>query len=190
MKWDFQKEFLKLWLQSRCLFSVVCWLVALPWLLKQQSRRAQRFWEQAMQQDPALRSFQYYAVIIANRTVKHGQGVCVCVHINAKDFCSRRRWEKIFLPQEHLGCLQFYFRLRSATFSFQWLTWACLGTVLREKRRQRAQHGTRQVFLPQGKDRCQVFCDWGVPNCWKVRYGTGDRKLWQEEGRVVFSEIV
>lgn len=116
--------------------------------------------------------------------------VCVCVHINAKDFCSRRRWEKIFLPQEHLGCLQFYFRLRSATFSFQWLTWACLGKVLSEKRRQRAQHGTRQVFLPQGKDRCQVFCDWGVPNCWKVRYRTGDRKLWQEESRVVFSEIV
>lgn len=79
MKWDFQKDFLKLWLQTRCLFSVVCWLVALPWPLKQQSRRAGRFWEQAVQQDPALRSFQYYAVIIAERTVKHGQGVCVCV---------------------------------------------------------------------------------------------------------------
>lgn len=49
MKWDFQKDFLKLWLQSRCLFSVVCWLVALPWSLKQQSRRAWFFWEQAMQ---------------------------------------------------------------------------------------------------------------------------------------------
>lgn len=49
MRWGFQKDFLKLWLQTRCLFSVVCWLVALPWSLKQQSRRAWRFWEQAMQ---------------------------------------------------------------------------------------------------------------------------------------------
>lgn len=113
---------------------------------------------------------------------------CVCVHINAKDFCNRRRWEKMFLPQEHLGCLHFSFLLHSATFSFQWLTWACLGTVLRETR-QRAQHGTRQVFLPQGKDRCQVICEWGVPNCWKVRYRTGDRKLWQEEGMVVFQRL-
>lgn len=42
---------------------------------------------------------------------------CVCVHINAKDFCNRRRWEKMFLPQEHLGCLHFSFLLHSATFS-------------------------------------------------------------------------
>lgn len=134
MKWGFQKDFLKLWLQIRCLFSVVCWLVALPWSLKQQSRRARRFWEQAMQEDPALRSFQYYAVIIAKRTVKHGQGVCVCAHINAKDFCNRRRWGKMFLPQEHLGYLHSSFLLRGATFSFQCLTWACLGTVLRGKK--------------------------------------------------------
>lgn len=44
----------------------------------------------------------------------------------------------------------------------------------------------RQVFLPQGKDRCQVICEWGMPNCWKVRYRRGDRKLWQEEGMVDF----
>lgn len=97
---------------------------------------------------------------------------CVCVHINAKDFCNRRRWGEMFLPQEHLGCLHFSFLLRTAAFSFQWLTWTCLGTVLREKRRQRAQHGTRKAFLPQGKDRSQVICEWGVPNCWKLRYRT------------------
>lgn len=97
--------------------------------------------------------------------------------------------EKIFLPQEDLGCLHFSFLLCSATFSFQWLTWALSGNSAKgKKRRQRAQHGTRQVFLPQGKNRCQVICEWGVPDCWKVRYRTGDSKLWQEEGVVVFLE--
>ena len=110
----------------------------------------------------------------------------VCAHINAKDFCNRRRWEKIFLVQVRLGGLHFSFLLHSATFSFQWPTWAWLGAVWREQRRWRAQHGTRQVFLPQGKDGCQIICEWGVPNCWKVRYRTGDRKLWQEEGMVGF----
>lgn len=84
---------------------------SLTLIIKQQPRCVQHFSAQAIPQDPALRSFQSYAVITARRTVKEGQGVCACERINAKDFLQQEKmrekcscYRHIFVAYVFLFC--------------------------------------------------------------------------------------
>lgn len=115
---------------------------------------------------------------------------CVCVRIKMPKIFATGEDERKNVPATGRSWLfTFFFSVMQCNLFISVAHVSLSGNSAKgKKRRQRAQHGTRQVFLPQGKNRCQVICEWGVPDCWKVRYRIGDRKLWQEEGVVVFLE--
>lgn len=81
---------------------------SLTLIIKQQPRCVQHFSVQAIPQDPALRSFQSYAVITARRTVKEGQGMCACAHINAKDFLQQEKMREN-VPATGTSSLRMFF---------------------------------------------------------------------------------